>query len=128
VWAIKPPRKRKKLADVKGIECRLLGYEGTKIYHLLTLEGHIICLSNVYFDENPITLQRKTNTLWKRAKTVTFEVEFPLKAASVEDLTAGETANESHLGPLTTPIGEATNESLGPSTPSAEEAAQEIKH
>jgi hypothetical protein len=112
---MKPLQKRKKLADVKLIKYRLLGYEGTKIYRLLLLEGHIICLSNLYINKNPIVLKRK-DTPQKQAKTVTFEVEFPLKAASVEDPTAREAANKSYLA------------SIRPSTSSVEEAAQEIKH
>jgi len=49
--ALKPEQKRKDLLDVKALPCKLLGFEGTLIYCLLTPDGHIILSSNVIFQE-----------------------------------------------------------------------------
>src|SRR5204863_7123528 len=48
---LKPIRKRKDLVDVKALPCKLLGFEGTLIYCLLTPDGRIILSSNVIFQE-----------------------------------------------------------------------------
>ncbi|SLM34553.1 gag-pol polyprotein [Lasallia pustulata] len=50
-YALKPERKRRKLADTKAIKCVLLGYKDSQIYRLLTPFGSVIRTSNVHFQE-----------------------------------------------------------------------------
>jgi len=50
-YILQPERKRKKLVDHKAIPGRLLGYEGTRNYSILTDEGHIVRSANVQFLE-----------------------------------------------------------------------------
>ena len=50
-WAyvLKTEAKRKKLKDAKATLCKLVGYEGARIFRLVTAEGKIVRSSNVHF-------------------------------------------------------------------------------
>ena len=50
-YIFQPKRKRKKLVYNKSVYGRLLGYEGTQNYRVLTDEGHIVRSANVRFLE-----------------------------------------------------------------------------
>lgn len=48
----------KKIRDVKAIKCKLLGFESSTIYRLLTPQGKVIHWNNVHFDEPKPNLKR----------------------------------------------------------------------
>ena len=48
---LKPEKKRRKLADIKTMPCKLLGFEGSQNYRVLTENGTITRSVNVIFME-----------------------------------------------------------------------------
>jgi hypothetical protein len=98
-YALKPPSQRKKLKDDKPVTGKLIGFEGSRIYRLLTPDGKIIRSSNVRIiedrphDEPPTkrckhdtggktsndTNSRKTTipTAWQLGLGTTLEPPFP---------------------------------------------------
>ena len=87
---------RKKLADDKGEECRLLGYHGAHIYRLLRHDGVVILSSNVIFREKRPCLDLAENPSIEPAPTT----EVKKKVRLVADPT---TANQAQRATATDP-------------------------
>ena len=52
---LKPEQKRRKLADIKTMPCKLLGFEGSQNYRVLIENGTITRSTNVIFMEKDLT-------------------------------------------------------------------------
>lgn len=79
----------KKVRDVKAIKCKLLGFESSTIYRLLTPQGKVIRWNNVHFDEPKPYLKRRAE----------YESENPDRRPRIEVITSTSlTPAPQHVG------------------------------